>query len=413
MVFGLSSFTALGENKVTRALITMSYWLSLVATPVSMVGLAETIVVFLKIDPAIAGTCPASGISSSSGAINLNSNCQVAGDINLSGTASLTMTDAVLTVQGNIVLNDQAVLMVTNGGLTIPQTDYFQNWMNLNNNSQMIIKKSSFVTNATSNKSLGMFLKAYDSSVLTFEESTLLTRGSWLITHFYDQAKLTVNNSLNLPTEIYPFDSSQISVSNSEFASLWLDFVPGSIGTVNVPQGDAQGKFDFDFGKSPGFDYSIHISASHARLGLSSHPNSSMTVNGNGASGTNDIGLAFAYGVYNNTGPVTIDGLNVGSDVTRKFSDSGRTLSLNHVNLNPFSWQVYVMQSNGYPVTVTRSKINEVGALANGLVNVSNSVLQLAVLEAEGPGSRVQRFGHAHLVSSHYSPKWWPGKHHQ
>ena len=78
MVFELSSFTALGENKVTRALITMSYWLNLVATPVSTVGLAETIVVFLKIDPAIAassGTCPASGISSSSGAINLNSNC--------------------------------------------------------------------------------------------------------------------------------------------------------------------------------------------------------------------------------------------------------------------------------------------------------------------------------------------------
>jgi hypothetical protein len=177
----------------------MSYWLSLVVTPISTVGLAETIVVFLKIDPAIAansGTCPASGISSSSGAINLNSNCQVAGDINLSGTASLTMTDAVLTVQGNIVLNDQAVLTVINGGLTFPQTDYFQNWMYLNNNSQMIIKKSSFVTNATSNKSLGMFLKAYDSSVIIFEESTLLTKGSWLITHFYDQAKLTVNNSL-------------------------------------------------------------------------------------------------------------------------------------------------------------------------------------------------------------------------
>ncbi len=93
-----------------------------------------------------------------------------------------------------------------------------------------------------------------------------------------------------------------------------------------------------------------------------------------------------------NTSAVTINSLTVGS-TTRQFTDQGRNLSLNNVNLNPLSWQVYVSQSNGYPVTVSNSKINEIAAYTNGLVNISNSTLQLATTGAVGPGSQMNITG--------------------
>jgi hypothetical protein len=340
--------------------------------------------------PGGGGACPTGGISSSAGAVNLTSNCQVVGNINLSGTASLTMTGAVLTVAGNIVLRDQSQLTVTGGGLTFPQTDYFQYSITLRNSAHLTLTNSSMVTNGTSRNNLSMSLNAYDTSVANFASSNLSTSGgSWLLGTFHDQAQLTVNNSTNLPTEIYPLDSSGISVSNSSLGSIWLVFQSGSSATINVPQKDAQGNFNFDFGSSPGFNYSVHMAASRARLGLNSHPGSTMIVNGNGLAGANDADLIFGYYIENNTAPVTLTGLDVGSDVTRQFTDQGRNLSLHNVNLNPFTWQVYVSQSNGFPVTVSNSKINEIAALTNGLVNISNSVLQLAVTYAGGAGSQM------------------------
>lgn len=334
------------------------------------------------------GTCPASGISSSSGAINLTSNCQVVGDVTLSGTASLTMTGAVLSVTGNIALNDQAQLRVTNGGLTFPQTDNFQYAVSLNNSARLTLNQSVLVTNGTAQNNFTATLNAYNTSVVDFEFATK-SRDSWLLGNFHDQSRLIVNSSTELPTEIYPSDASQISVANSNFAGLWLEFVSGSSGTINVPRQDAQGNFNLDFGNSPGFNYSVHMTAVRMRLGLNSHPNSRMTVNGSGTEGTNDVALVFGYYVDNNAAPLTIDGLDVGSDVTRQFTDQGRTLSLNRVNLNPFSWQVYISNSNGFPVTVSNSKINEIAAMTNGRVNILNSILQLAVTGAVGPGSRM------------------------
>jgi hypothetical protein len=348
--------------------------------------------------PALAATkasaCPSSGINSASGAINLTANCQVSGNITLSGTASLTMTGAVLTVKGNIVLGGQAQLLITNGGLTIPQTTDFQYSLTLNNSSLLQLQNSKFVTNGTTANNFATTLNANNTSAVEFENSTLQALGgSWLLGNFYDQSQLTVTGSTNLPTEIYPADSSNVSVTNSNFATLWLDFLSGSNATINVPQYNTQGNFNFNFGNSPGFNYSVNMNASQCRLGLNSYPNSTMIVNGHGTSGTNDVALVFGYYVSNNTSAVTINSLTVGTSTTRQFTDQGRNLSLNNINLNPLSWQVYVSQSNGYPVTVSNSKINEIAALTNGLVNISNSTLQLATTGAVGPGSQMNITG--------------------
>jgi len=312
----------------------------------------------------------------------------------LSGTASLTMTGAVLTVTGNIVLSGQAQLLITNGGLTIPQTTDFQYSLSLNNGSLLQLQNSTFVTNGTTANNYSMSLNAHNTSAAVFENSTLQAMGgSWLLGEFYDQSQLTVASSTNLPTEIYPEGSSKISVTNSNFAGLWLDFMPGSNATINVPQYNAQGNFNFNFGNSTGFNYSVNMSASQCRLGLNSYPNSTMIINGHGTSGANDVELVFGYYVSNNTSAVSINSLTVGTSTTRQFTDQGRNLSLNKVNLNPLSWQVYVSQSNGYPVTVSNSKINEIAAFTNGLVNISNSTLQLATTGAVGPGSQMNITG--------------------
>ena len=292
------------------------------------------------------------------------------------------------------MLNDQARLTVTNGGLAFPQTYFGQYSVTLNNSAKLSLNNSSVVTSGISPNHYSMTFYAYNTSVVDFESSTLTTAGgSWVLGNFYDQSQLIANSSIFLPTEIYPSDSSRISVSNSVLATLYIDFISGSKGTINVPRHDARGNFNFVFGNSSGFNYSINMIASKTRLGLESHPNSTMIVNGGGAGSTTDVPMQFSYYVESNTAPVSINGLHVEGNVTRQFTDQGRNLSLNSVNLNPFTWSVYVRQSNGFPVTVSNSKINEIAALTNGLVNLSNSTLQLAETGALGPGSKMNITG--------------------
>jgi hypothetical protein len=313
----------------------------------------------------------------------------MAGDVNLSGSAALTMTGGTLSIQGNVVLNDSAQLTVTNGGLTFPQTNYNQYSVTLNGNSQLTLTNSAWVTNGTQQNNFSMLLSANDSSVADFENSSLDTSGgSWLLGDFGDNSKLIMSNAQDLPSEIYPSSASNISISSgSSFSAVWLYFGPGSSGTVQVPTQDSNSNYNFSFGPGTGIGYSVNISGSGGRLGLNSYPNSTLIVNGDGASGTADASVVIGYYVQNSTGPVSIDGLDVGSDVTRQFTDQGRNLQLNHVNLGPFSWQIYVSESNNFPVAVTNSLVNEIAALSGGLVNISNCVLQLAVTEAGGPGA--------------------------
>lgn len=50
---------------------------------------------------------------------------------------------------------------------------------------------------------------------------------------------------------------------------------------------------------------------------------------------------------------------------------------------------MYVTQTNGYPVHIKNSVINEIAAFTNGIVNISESTLQYAVSGAVGPGSKL------------------------
>ncbi|MGA2416830.1 MAG: hypothetical protein ABSF59_20425 [Candidatus Sulfotelmatobacter sp.] len=335
------------------------------------------------------GGCPSAGFTSSTQMLHLKGDCEIAGDVDLSGSAALAISNGTLSITGNVVLNGDAALTVGGGALAFPQTNYSQYSVTLNGHSHLTLKDSAMVTNGTTQNNFSMLLQANDFSSVDFENSALDTSsGSWLLGDFNGRSRLTTAKTQNLPTEIYPADAARISISSgSSFAALWLQFVPGSKGTVNIPRQDSQGHYNFIFGPGTGIAYSVDISSSSGRLGLNSHPDSTLIVNGRGAFGVNDAAVVLGYYVENHTGPVSIDGLTGGSDITREFTDSGRKLLLNRVNLGPFSWQVYVRQSDNFPVSVTNSKVNEIAALSHGLVNISNCILQLAVTEAGGPGA--------------------------
>jgi hypothetical protein len=181
--FLIISSSLAGVKKATLASIIAISWLSLIAPPLSTAALAANSANLVKMPSNTPlGTCPASGISSPSGAINLASNCKVAGNITLSGTASLTMTGAVLKVKGNIVLNDQAQLTVTNGGLAFLQTYFGKYSVTLNNMAKLSLNNSSVVTSGISPNHLSMTLYAYNTSVVDLESSTLTTaEGSWVL----------------------------------------------------------------------------------------------------------------------------------------------------------------------------------------------------------------------------------------
>jgi hypothetical protein len=346
------------------------------------------LVVSFAPDPVLAG-CPSSGLTASSGVTNIQGDCTVVGNINLSGSATLAMTNGTLAVTGNIVLNDNSALSVTSGTLTIPQTNFSQYSIKLYGSAKFTMSGSAFVTNATNQNNFAMSLTANGDSAVRFENSNLNTTGSWLLANFYNNSKLNVINSQTLPTEIYPFDASTISVSSSSFASMWLNFVSGDVGTLNIPKFDTTGKYDLIFAPSKGHTYSVSIASSTGRIGINSHPSSTITVNGTVSSVMNYANVVFGYYIENSTAPVIIDGLTVGGFVTKKFKDQGRNLTLNNVYLNPLCWQVYVTGSNGFPVTITNSKINELGVFTNGIVNISDSTLQLAVSAAVGAGAKL------------------------
>jgi hypothetical protein len=333
--------------------------------------------------------CPTQGFVSSSSVLALERDCLIDGEVSLSGTSTLSMKSGVLTVRGQVVLGDDATLTVVDGGLVFPQTDYSQYSVTLRGRSALRLTRSGFVTNGTSANNFSMSLEAHDQAEVSFDESRLDTNGgSWLLGNFHGHSKLNMVRADNLPTEVYPSEAASVSISSgSNFATVWLEFMPGSSGVVTLPTREASGNYSLSFGPTTGFDASVNITNSAGRLGLNSHPGSDIVVNGTGASGTRDVDVVFGYYVRENTSDVSISGLTGGPDVTRTFTDQGRRLQLNHVNLNPFSWQVYVSNTNGHVVQISNSKINEIAALPHATVNISNSVLQLAVVGAFGPGA--------------------------
>src|SRR5579863_870068 len=107
-------------------------------------------------------TCPSGGLTSSTEVITIKTDCTIAGNLDLSGSAALTMSGGVLSVKGNVTLSDTAALRVTNGELIFPQTNYNQDSVTLNGHSTLTLTGSTVATNATQSDDFAMTWNAND-----------------------------------------------------------------------------------------------------------------------------------------------------------------------------------------------------------------------------------------------------------
>jgi hypothetical protein len=336
----------------------------------------------------IVTTCPSTGFVPTDNYL-LQGDCTIPGTFELMGNGSLSLSNGILTIYGNLVLMNNAYVSIFNGGIKFPQLGYSEYGIYMQNNAILDMTNSTFVTNNGTDDNYSMAINVYNEALVFFNQSSLNTNtGSWLLGNFYEDSKLMVYESLNLPTEIYPSDSSVMSIERSNFAGLWLNFNSGSAATIEVPTLNDQGVFSFTFGGTPGFDYFVSLRNSICRLSLNSYPNSTMILT-NSETNINDpskqVGLCFGYYFQQLTESIVTGNFTVGNNITQSFTDCNRLIQLENINLNPFTWQFYSSFTLPYSVTITNSLINELGCFQNSSVIVTDSVFQLAVLESYGP----------------------------
>jgi hypothetical protein len=316
--------------------------------------------------------------------------CTVAGQLGLIDSGAVSFYNGTLTIMGNLVLMNNAQLMVTNGYLVFPQTTYYQYAIYMEDDAVLRMSNSQLITNNGTVNSYTMTLTAYDNAMTVFISSVLYTTNSWLLANYYQSSVLLMSgNSQNVPTEIYPNDAATIRLQDKSMcATVWMNFNAGSEATLYVPSLESNGVlYDLTFGLTTGFDYFVNISNSYCRLGLNTYPASSMTIIGTGVNPQMQVPLVFGYYVQNYTSDITLSNLTVGDNITLEYTDQNRLVKLKNLYLNPFSWQVYVVGTGAvskHVVRIVNSLINELGVFNGGNVELLSSVTQLAVLEADG-----------------------------
>lgn len=340
--------------------------------------------------------CPTTGLISSSGTVTLASDCTIAGAVTLSGTARLTMTGATLTIAGNVTLDGDAVLSVTSGQLYFPQTSFGQYDVTLNGSATMSLADSTVKT-SSNGEHYAISINAHDTSTMNVSNVALtIADGSWILGYYDGDATLAASDVTNFPTEIYPSESANVSVASSTIATVWLRYYAGDTSTLDVPILNGDGTFAMSASASGTSTWSVSWTDTKVRMGVESHPGSNVTVNG---SVGNQAEVVLGYYVENPTSPVTLDGLSVMTNLTRTFTDSGRTLTLNNLYLGPFSWQVYASGNAAHAVTITNSAVLELAVTPTtgtpGTINLNcpNGVYQISGIVAGGPGAIINVTG--------------------
>ena len=225
--------------------------------------------------------CPVGPVNMSSGSLSIG-NCTISGNVTLSGNASIIAMAGTVSIAGNLIESDSAAFTVENATLEFPQqnTDTYQ--IQMSGSSNLVFNNATLVTNGTSNNNFTVVLNASGSSKISISNSTLDNTRSWLLGNLADSSTLTVNSSTFLPTETYPTDSTQVTFTNSNAGTIWLQFVPSSSANVTLPVVDGNGDFNFNFGSNGGtnIDYQVTMTGSKAILGFNSMPDSTINLTG-------------------------------------------------------------------------------------------------------------------------------------
>jgi len=332
---------------------------------------------------------PRGAIELGAGRYAFQADCTVTG-INLHGDAAVLSGGIHLTVDGDILLSDNASLAISGGSFTLANHTVFEHRIEARGNAVLDIAGTAASTNAGVAGNLSSSYDGYDNSLLRVDKVAFDFTVSWLLANLHDRARVETKNSAHFPSEAYPADHATLRIEGaSSDTGVWLLFAPGSLGVLdNLP---STSPFDFSFGRSTpgvtGIDYQVDVVQGNAGFGIFSLPRSNVTLRNN----VQPVGLDYVF--YDVTTPTLLSGLQGGLH-TQTYQDQGRTLVLDHATLPPIGWQVYnfspsVALANVVPVTITNSLLNELGALDHGAFEVQDSHFGFALLAAMRPGSSI------------------------
>jgi len=334
--------------------------------------------------------CPTGSINLQTGIHYINQPCDFDGDIVLGGTVTLVVLQTTLVVDGDILLSGSARLIVTGATLTLDNHFVFDHRIESRDSAQIHFINSVLKTNLSSpGHSLASQYIGRDQSVLVAQNSGVLMPDSWLLGDVLGSSKVHANGA-NFFSEIYPHERATIVLQGPETTPrVWLEFLSGSEALIDrLPNEFAP--FDWSFGRNtPGMTnvgYQVEIIGAQPSIGVASHPGSHVTFRDTEAS------LAIGYFLTDLASPEQIIGVGpVSNNIV--LDHQGRHFELDNAKIFEFAWQIYSANPTAavvQPAVVYQSAVNEIGALARGLVKVDTCLLQFAVIAAVGPGSRIE-----------------------
>lgn len=336
--------------------------------------------------------CGGSGARTLTQNLLVTDSCIIRGDLLITGAAYLEIDysanpAAMFVVMGNVTVEGEAVLWAHGpignpaGALVIVNEYNDQRRLSSRDHALIRLEYIAFRTQLDEAQAVDSRYMSYTAagrSRMIVDHAALDTRKAWLLGNFEEEASLSASYTVHVPTEIYVRGAARVEVSGeSTQTGLWLE--AGS-GTLDLP--DQTQPFSWTVSRDRGLhvDWTLEIRNARPGLGVQVMPSAVLAINGRGTPATGEVTIGyFVVGRRE-----TLSGLGVGLQNTR----IGDRLTLNNVNLGPIAWQLYV--GDGAHLQITDSVINEIGIFGSGQVEVSRSLLQLAVLAALAPGSTLK-----------------------
>ena len=346
--------------------------------------------------------CPAAGaaIDLSSGSWALRSDCTTRG-LNLSGDAQLWVEGLSLTIDGHVLLEQNAGLHVRGGSFNVANHFKFEYRLSAKGNAVMEFRDVKVAMNAGVEANLTSSYEGSGDSRLIIENVEIEPTHSWLLCTLRDRARVDTKNSRNFPSEIYPNANSTVRIEGPRSGhGVWLRFPPGSSAVIeNMPTSPP---YTFSFGRNTpgvtGIGYQVDVVEGNGGFGIEPYPRSNVTVRSSPTPGTSTgvkaaTPMQVGYYFTDVTTPETLTGLKGGLQ-TRTLRNQGRVLTLENVQLPPYGWQVYcanegIELAKVAPVTITDSLVNELAAFKNGRFEVAHMQFAFAALAAVGSSSMV------------------------
>ncbi len=317
------------------------------------------------------------------GTATLTGNWTLEGDLHLGGDVHLTFQHAHVNLNGNMFLNNNAVLSIEDGSVfNLAQTQSFQYRMEAKDHSSLKITDSEFQTNAgKTNILLPASFVASDDASLVVKNAHLDYKRNWFLGAFNDRAKLISINTQYIPVEIYPSGECMIHVEGSDTKSLiWIKFLKGQFAVLDdLPDTSKPYTWSLGPGRPSKTNVKYEVDVKDAPLGINveSETGSDIRI------ANNKTSLGIGYHVEGRSNPVI--GLE-GSAERRSFSTTnGRKLVL--VNSLVRDWQFYAAHS-GQPVILKDSTINEAIANEGGIIHAENCKFLYGGLGTFGKGAR-------------------------